>query len=100
MAGRGGEHGDTRQLGHVALPSSRRKVSSPAYRHGTFPTNVGVEGGFEAGEGEVRCGFARGSLRDHQGGREQRGLCMKRVEGETKVIVVQVGVDFRIGNEG
>lgn len=49
-----------RQLDHVALLSSRRKVSSPAYQYGIFPSNVSVEGGFEAGEGEVLCGFARG----------------------------------------
>lgn len=74
---------------NAALHSSRRKVSSPAYRYGTFHSNVGVEVGFEAGEGEVLCGFARGSLRDHEGGWEHRGPCMKRVQRETKVMVVQ-----------
>lgn len=64
-------------------------MSLPAYQYGTFPSDVGVEGGFEAGEGEVLCGFARGSLGDHQGGQEHRGPCMKRVQGETKVMVVQ-----------
>lgn len=50
------------------------------------------EGGFEAGDREILCGFARQCLRDHQGEQDHRESCIKRIQGENMVMVVW---DFR-----
>lgn len=54
---------------------------------GLSPPSAGVEGGFEAGEREVLCGFARESLRDRLSEQEHREACTKRVQGETTAMV-------------